>query len=190
MNVGGQPSSVDEALYQVRNHVLHLLEPTIDAVQHTHANHQYDVMPTPMLGTTDQTSTPVTRLQQRRHHLPRLRQSPSDVILRKHQQRAVRHPRLQVPIHKGQSDEVVDPIYNSDECNRPLGARLRAKLREIGRLLTYPRVFACCDQDPLPSSSEKYANFTCAGGTAAELLWNVSFEQQAYRKKLSAWSRR
>ena len=82
MNVGGPLSNVDEALYQVRNHVLHLLEPTIDAVQHTHANHQYDVMPTPMLATTDQTSTPVTRLQQNPHHQPRFRQSPSDVSLR------------------------------------------------------------------------------------------------------------
>ena len=55
VNVGGLLSNVDEALYQVRNHVLHLLEPTIDAVQRTHANHQYDAMPTPMLTTMDRT---------------------------------------------------------------------------------------------------------------------------------------
>ena len=179
----------------MRNHVLHLLEPTIDAGQPIHVNHQYDVMPTPMQETTDRISTPVTKFQQNQHHQLRFRQNPSDVKhrnvnLQQHQQKVAHRHHQQAPHHRRLNDEAVDLTYNRDEYNRPSGARRLAKLREIGRLLTYPRVFAFSDQDPLHSSSEKYANFTCAGGTVAELLWNVSFEQQAYRKKSLVWSRR
>ena len=153
-------------------------------MQRTHANHRYAATPTPTLATMDRTSTPVTRFQQRRHHLPSLRQSPSDVIRRNHQRRAAHHPRLPdlCPTQQDQVGEAADPICNRDAYSHPLGARLRAKLREIGRPSIYPRVFACYDQVPLPSSREKYVSFTCAGGTAAELPWSVSFEQQDYRK--------